>query len=62
MLLVGQQEGHVACKTLCGGVLVWLSVWSKVHGPSDATATPSSPAPVKSRLVYLSGAGLPSLS
>jgi len=23
-LLVGQQEGHLAC----GGVLAWLSVWS----------------------------------
>jgi len=25
-LLVGQQEGHPACKKLSGGVLVWLSV------------------------------------
>jgi len=24
-LLVGQQEGHPACKKLSGGVLVWLS-------------------------------------
>jgi len=31
MLLVGQQEGHPACKKLSGGVLVWLSVWSKVQ-------------------------------
>jgi len=31
MLLVGQQEGHLACKKLSGGVLVWLSVWSKVQ-------------------------------
>ena len=30
-LLVGQQEGHTACKKLSGGVLVWLSVWSKVQ-------------------------------
>ena len=30
-LLVGRQEGHQACKKLSGGVLVWLSVWSKVH-------------------------------
>jgi len=30
MLLVGQQEGHPACKKLSGGVLAWLSVWSKV--------------------------------
>jgi len=28
MLLVGQQEGHPACKKLSGGVLAWLSVWS----------------------------------
>ena len=32
------------------------------YGPVDATATPSSLAPVKSRMVYLSGAGLPRLS
>jgi len=25
-LLVGQQEGHLACKKLSGGVLPWLSV------------------------------------
>jgi len=31
MLLVGQQEGHPACKKLSGGVLVWLSVWSDVQ-------------------------------
>jgi len=29
--LVGRQEGHPACKKLSGGVLAWLSVWSKVH-------------------------------
>jgi len=28
-------------------------------GPADATATPSSLAPVKPRMVYLSGIGLP---
>jgi len=27
MLLVGWQEGHLTCKKLSGGVLVWLSVW-----------------------------------
>jgi len=31
MLLVGWQEGHPACKKLSGGVLAWLSVWSKVQ-------------------------------
>jgi len=30
-LLVGQQEGHPACKKLSGGMLAWLSVWSKVQ-------------------------------
>jgi len=29
--VVGQQEGHPACKKLSGGVLAWLSVWSKVQ-------------------------------
>ena len=45
-LLVGRQEGHPACKKPSGGVLVWLSVWSKFqtciwlwYGPADATAT-----------------------
>jgi len=32
------------------------------YGPADATATPSSLAAVKSRIIYLSGAGLPRLS
>jgi len=31
MLLVGWQEGHVACNKLSGGMLAWLSVWSKVQ-------------------------------
>jgi len=30
-LLVGRQEGHLACKKLTGGVLAWLSVWSEVQ-------------------------------
>jgi len=30
-LLVGRQEGHPACKKLSGGVLAWLSTWSKVQ-------------------------------
>jgi len=39
-------------------------VWCKwfAYGPADATATPSSLASVKSRMVYLYGAGLPRLS
>ena len=41
-LLVGQQEGHPACKKLSGEVLAWLSVWIEVQTcicPADATAT-----------------------
>jgi len=30
-VLVGRQEGHPACKKQSGGVLAWLSVWSKVQ-------------------------------
>ena len=30
-LLVGRQEGHPACKKLSGGLLAWLSAWSKVQ-------------------------------
>ena len=30
-LLVGQQEGHPACKKPSGGMLAWLSVWGEVQ-------------------------------
>jgi len=30
MLLVGWQEGHLACKKLSGEVLAWLSIRSEV--------------------------------
>jgi len=30
-LLVGRQEEYPACKKLSGGVVAWLSVWSKVQ-------------------------------
>jgi len=30
-LLVGRQEEHPTCKKLSDGVLVWLSIWSKVQ-------------------------------
>jgi len=30
-LLVGQQEGHPACKKMSGEVLAWLSVWSEMQ-------------------------------
>jgi len=62
MLLVGRQEGHPACKKLSGGVLAWLSVWSKVQTciwPSRCHCHSLSLASVKSRLVYLSGTGSP---
>jgi len=53
-LLVGRQEGHPVCKKLSGGVLVWLSVWSKVltcTRPSWCHCHSVSLASVKSRLV-----------
>ena len=50
-LLVGQQEGHPACKKLTGGVLAWLSVWSEVHTCIWAHYHSLSLASVKSRLV-----------
>ena len=53
-LLVGRQEGHSACKNLSGGLLVWLSVWSKVQTcmwPSWCHCHSLSLASVKSRLV-----------
>jgi len=53
-LLVGRQEGHLACKKLSGGVLAWLSVWSEVQTctrPSSCHCHSVSLASVKSRLV-----------
>ena len=55
-LLVGRQEGHPVCKKLSGGVLAWLSVWSKVQTciwPSWCHCHSLSLASVKSRLVLL---------
>ena len=52
-LLVGRQEGHPACKKLSGGVLMWLSVCSKVLTciwPSWCHCHSLSLASVKSRL------------
>ena len=54
-LLVRQQEGHPACKKLSGGVLAWLSDWSKVQTciwPSGCHCHSLSLASVKSRLVF----------
>jgi len=39
-LLVGWQEGHPACKKLSGGVLAWLSVWSKVQTMAELMPLP----------------------
>ena len=54
MLLVGQQEGHPACKKLSGRMLAWLAVWSEVQTfirPSWCHCHSLSPASLKSRLV-----------
>jgi len=53
-LLVGWQEGHLACKKLSSGVLAWLSVWCEVQTfiwPSWCYCHSLSLASVKSRLV-----------
>jgi len=53
-LLVGQQEGHPACKKLSSGELAWLSVWSEVQTciwPSWCQCHSLSLASVKSSLV-----------
>ena len=53
-LLVGRQEGHPACKKQSGGVLAWLSVWSKLQTciwPSWCHCHSLSLASVISRLV-----------
>jgi len=31
MLLVWQQEGHLTCKKLSGGMLAWLCIWVKMQ-------------------------------
>jgi len=54
--------GHPACKNwmMRYGMVFGLE-WG-AYGPAGAIATPSSLAAVKSRMAYLSGAGLPRLS
>jgi len=47
-LLVGQQEGHPACKTLSGGVVICLERGADLH---TAQLMPLPLASVKSRLV-----------
>jgi len=53
MLLVGQQEGHPACKKLSGGVLVWLISLERGADVHVAQLMPLPPtvSSVKSRLV-----------
>ena len=54
-LLVGRQEGHLACKKLSGGVLAWISAWSEVQTciwPSWCHCHSLSLALVKSTLVF----------
>jgi len=61
-LLVGRQEGYLACKTLSGRMLAWLCVWVKVQiciWPSLCHCHPLSLAPVNPDWFYLSGAGSP---
>jgi len=67
VLLFGWQEGHPACKKtgwwgVCRGCLSGERCKWFAYGPADATSTPSPLAPVKSRMIYLSGASLPRLS
>jgi len=57
-LLVGWQEGHLACKKIEKWSVAWLSVWGEAQvacGSADATATHSL-APVNADWFYLSGA------
>ena len=56
MLFVGQQEGHLACKKLSGGMLACLSVWDEVQiciWSSWCHCYSLSLASVKSRLVLV---------
>jgi len=62
MLLVVWQEGHLACKKLSGGMLVWLCLWVKVQiciWPSWCHCNSLSLAPVNPDWFYLSCASSP---
>jgi len=63
---LGGRKGILCVKTDWWGtgvVICWDRRADDLHMVlTNATATPSSLAPVKSRMVYLSGAGLPRLS
>jgi len=68
MLLVGGRRSIRPVKKLSGEVLAWLSVWSKVQmiciWSSSCHCHPiiSHSIPVESRMICLSGAGLPRFS
>jgi len=58
--VVGQQEGHPACKKMSGGMLVWFSVWGEVQiciWLSGCHCHSLSLAPVNPDWPYLSGTG-----
>jgi len=62
MLLVGQQDGHSACKKLSGWVLALLSVWGEVQictRPTWCHCHSLSLAPVNPDWFYLSGTSSP---
>jgi len=65
-LLVGWQDGHPVCKNWVmrywRGYLSGVSYKWFAYGSAGVTATTSSLALLKSRMVYLSDAGLPRLS
>jgi len=57
-LLVGRQEGHLACKKLSGRMLAWLSFWGEVQiciWPSWCHCHSLSLAPVNPDWFYLPG-------
>jgi len=59
---LGSRKGIRPAKTEWWGAGVVICLEQGANGPADATATPSSLAPVKFRMVHLSGAGLTRLS
>jgi len=62
---LGGRKGIRPVKTEWRGTAVVICLEqgaNYLHGSADAAATPSSLAAIKSRMVYVSGAGLPRLS
>jgi len=58
MLLVGRQEGHLACKKLSGGILALLPVWGEIQiciWPSWGHCHSLSLAPINPDCFYLPG-------